>query len=251
MELKTFFECHPRLALAFSGGADSAYLLYAGQKWAQKLGVYYVHSTFQPAFERRDAERLAKELGVGMQILEADVLGCPEITANPPDRCYHCKQVIMSTIRRQAALDGFDTVIDGTNASDDIGDRPGYKALGEQGVLSPLRLCGITKAEVRRLSRDAGLFTWDKPAYACLATRVRTGEEITREKLEAIEKSEDILFEMGFSDFRVRTAGDEAKLQFVAGQQPAARAREEEIRAVLSRYFGKIIIDPNEREASV
>ncbi len=251
MELREFFRLHPRLALAFSGGVDSAYLLYEGRKWAEDLGVYYVKSAFQPEFERRDALRFAKELDQQVTVLEADPLSCPEVAANPANRCYSCKKVIMSTIKAHAAADGYDVLIDGTNASDDIGDRPGFQALREEGVLSPLRLCGLTKAEIRERSREAGLFTWNKPAYACLATRIHTGERITREKLAAVEAAEDALFAMGFSDFRVRTSDGRAKLQFVAEQHQAAEASLAEIRELLGPYFAEITLDPVPREKSI
>ena len=250
MELRDFFAAHPRAALAFSGGVDSSYLLYAGLRWAEKLGVYYVKSAFQPEFERRDALRLAEGLGAQVPVLEADVLSCTAVTANPPDRCYHCKHVIMSTIKAAAKADGFDLVLDGTNYSDDISDRPGFKALGEEGVLSPLRLCGLTKARIRQLSREAGLFTWNKPAYACLATRVKTGERITAGILQAVEKSEDALFSLGFSDFRVRTSEGRARLQFILEQMPEAQRRFDEIRSLLAPYFTQIEIDPAGREKS-
>ena len=250
MDLREFFSEHPRAALAFSGGVDSSYLLYAGLKWAEKLGVYYVKSAFQPEFERRDALRLAEELGAKVKVLEADVLSCAEVTSNPPDRCYHCKKIIMSTIKAAAQADGFERVLDGTNYSDDISDRPGFKALGEEGVLSPMRLCGLTKARIRELSREAGLFTWDKPAYACLATRVKTGETITAEILRAVEAGEDALFDLGFTDFRVRTSLGEAKLQFIPEQLPEAKRRFDEIRKKLAPYFETIAIDPAGREKS-
>lgn len=250
MELRDFFLEHPRAALAFSGGVDSSYLLYAGLRWAEELGVYFVKSAFQPEFERRDALRLAEELNARVTVLEADVLSCAEVTANPPDRCYYCKRVIMSTIKAAAKADGFDLVLDGTNASDDISDRPGFKALGEEGVLSPLRLCGLTKARIRELSHQAGLFTWNKPAYACLATRVKTGETITAETLRAVEASEDALFAMGFTDFRVRTSRGAAKLQFIPEQLPEAQRRFDEIRDRLTPYFTQIDIDPAGREKS-
>ncbi len=250
MELRDFFLEHPRAALAFSGGVDSSYLLYAGLRWAEELGVYFVKSAFQPEFERRDALRLAEELNARVTVLEADVLSCAEVTANPPDRCYYCKRVIMSTIKTAAKADGFDLVLDGTNASDDISDRPGFKALGEEGVLSPLRLCGLTKARIRELSHQAGLFTWDKPAYACLATRVKTGETITAETLRAVEASEDALFALGFTDFRVRTSRGAAKLQFIPEQLPEAQRRFDEIRDRLTPYFTQIDIDPAGREKS-
>ena len=250
MELKDFFTQHLRVALAFSGGVDSSYLLYAGLKWAEKLGVYYVKSPFQPEFEYRDALRLARELGAEVTVLTADPLRDPQVAANPANRCYYCKKAIMSTIKAAAAQDGFSLVIDGTNASDDISDRPGYKALGEEGVLSPLRMCGITKAKVRELSKEAGLFTWDKPAYACLATRIPTGELITAEKLHAVEQSEDALFRMGFTDFRVRTMDGAAKLQFIAEQHGEAARRMDEIKAALAPYYSEVSLDPTPREKS-
>ena len=250
MELRDFFLEHPRAALAFSGGVDSSYLLYAGLRWAEELGVYFVKSAFQPEFERRDALSLAEELNARVTVLEADVLSCAEVTANPPERCYYCKRVIMSTIKTAAKADGFDLVLDGTNASDDISDRPGFKALGEEGVLSPLRLCGLTKARIRELSHQAGLFTWNKPAYACLATRVKTGETITAETLRAVEASEDALFALGFTDFRVRTSRGAAKLQFIPEQLPEAQRRFDEIRDRLTPYFTQIDIDPAGREKS-
>ena len=250
MELREFFAQHPRVALAFSGGVDSSYLLYAGLKRATMLGVYYVKSPFQPEFEYRDALRLAKELGASVTVLTADPLSDPQVAANPANRCYYCKRVIMSTIKEAAARDGFDLIIDGTNASDDISDRPGFKALGEEGVLSPLRICGITKERVRELSREAGLFTWSKPAYACLATRIPTGELITEEKLHAVEQSEDVLFGMGFTDFRVRTKDGAAKLQFIAEQHSEAARRMDEIRAALAPYYSEVSLDPTPREKS-
>lgn len=251
MELQDFFKQHPRLALAFSGGVDSSYLLYAGLQWAERLGVYYVKSPFQPEFERRDALRLASELGAEVTVLEADPLCDPRVAANPANRCYYCKQLIMSTIKTAAKKDGFELVIDGTNFSDDIADRPGFHALAEAGILSPLRLCGITKPEVRARSREAELFTWNKPAYACLATRIPTGETIAVEKLTRVEKSEDALFRMGFSDFRVRTKDGHAKLQFTAEQRGEAARRMDEIKAALSPYFSEITLDPIPREKSL
>ena len=251
MTLKEFFTRHPRAALAFSGGADSSYLLWAGLQWAEKLGVYYVKSPFQPEFEYRDALRLAEELGAPVTVIPADPLCDPRVAANPANRCYFCKQAIMSTIKAAAKRDGFDLIIDGTNFSDDIADRPGFQALEEAGVLSPLRICGITKAKVRALSREAGLFTWSKPAYACLATRIPTGETITAAKLMNVEKSEDALFRMGFTDFRVRTKDGAATLQFIAEQHDEAARRMDEIKAALSPYFSEITLDPVPREKSL
>ena len=247
MTLQEFFTQNPHCALAFSGGVDSAYLLYAGLRYGAQIRPYYVKSQFQPDFEYRDALRLCESLGVTPTVLSVDALCVDAVRANGADRCYHCKINIMSTIIARATTDGHTILLDGTNASDEAGDRPGMRALGELGVLSPLRLCGLTKPEIRRLSREAGLFTWDKPAYACLATRVKTGETITNERLAAIERSEDWLFSRGYTDFRVRTAGDAALLQVPASQ--LARAREElpAIRQRLSADFSSIELDPKGR----
>ena len=242
-KLRDFFAAHGRLALAFSGGTDSAYLMYAASACGADVRAYYVHAQFQPAFERRDAERLAAELNVPMTVLERDVLSHPEIAANPADRCYLCKRVIFEGILAAAAADGYREIMDGTNASDDAGDRPGMRALRELEVLSPLRLAGITKAEVRALSREAGLFTWDKPAYACLATRIPTGTTITAEALQKVERAEDALRGLGFTDFRVRLLGDYARLQMPAGQFLRAAEEADAIRAAIGSDFSAILLD--------
>ena len=203
MTLQNFFSQNQKVALAFSGGVDSAYLLYAAIQAGCDIHAYYVKSAFQPEFELEDAKRLAKELDATMTVLELDVLSNSNITDNPANRCYFCKKKIFSKIIEAAKTDGYDVIIDGNNASDDVNDRPGMKAVQELQVRSPLRECGITKTEVRRRSKEAGLFTWDKPAYACLATRIPTGFKITAEKLHATEISEKALSDLGFTDFRM------------------------------------------------
>ena len=247
MTLQEFFSVHPKAALAFSGGVDSAYLLYAGLQAGADIRPYYGKSQFQPQFEYEDAMRLCRELGAEPRVLHVDALRSEDVARNGPDRCYHCKINMMSTILAAAAEDGYTVLLDGTNASDDAGDRPGMRALRELEILSPLRLCGLTKPEIRRLSREAGLFTWDKPAYACLATRVKTDEPITNERLAAIEESEDYLFSRGFTDFRVRTAGKTALLQFPAEQLERALLEEREIAERLGSFFETISIDPKGR----
>ncbi len=129
MELSDFFAQHPKAALAFSGGADSAFLLYSAAACGADIMSYYVRSQFQPAFERADARRLAAALGVPLRELELDVLCEDAIAANPADRCYFCKRRIFGAICAAAAADGYPVVLDGTNASDDRGDRPGMRAL--------------------------------------------------------------------------------------------------------------------------
>lgn len=243
MTLQEFFTEHPKAAIAFSGGVDSSYLLREGLRFGRDIKAYYVKSLFQPEFEMEDAKRLAAELGANMEIIEVDVLANTEVVKNPSNRCYYCKQAIFGTILRHAAADGYRTILDGTNASDDADDRPGMKALAEMRVLSPLRLCGLTKAEIRQRSREAGLFTWDKPAYACLATRIPSGMPITAALLAKVEGAEGALFDMGFTDFRVRVREGSALLQFNAAQIEEARARREEITERLRTWFPILLPD--------
>lgn len=243
MTLREFFHVHTEAALGFSGGVDSAYLLYAALEAGARVKAYYVQSPFQPQFEREDAERLATELGADWQILYADPLQDPQVARNLPDRCYHCKRMIFGLIEQAARQDGFSLLLDGTNASDEEGDRPGIRALRELSVRSPLRECGLTKEEIRRLSRQAGLFTWDKPAYACLATRVSAGTAITRELLETTEAAEGFLAALGFSDFRVRWEAGAARLQLKEAQLPLLLAHRTEILARLRPHYRAVLLD--------
>mgnify|MGYP002571452186 FL=1 len=248
MNLQEFFAENPRVAIAFSGGVDSSYLLYAALHYGARARAYYVNSAFQPAFELEDARRLAGELNADMKVLPVDVLASEAVTANPPDRCYHCKQMIFRTILAAAEADGFPVLLDGTNASDDAGDRPGMRALRELAVRSPLRECGLTKRDVRMLSRDAGLFTWDKPAYACLATRIPTGQPITARDLAVTEAAESDLFSLGFTDFRVRMVGRSAKIQLSAAQMPGLLEHRQEILQRLGPDYDGVWLDLEGRE---
>lgn len=243
MELKQFFEENPSVAIAFSGGVDSAYLLYAGAKYGARVKAYYVKTAFQPQFELADACHLADSLQVPMEILELNVLDCESIVSNPPDRCYHCKKRIFSRILEAAEKDGFRLLLDGTNASDEASDRPGMRALRELSVRSPLRECGLTKAEIRRLSKEAGLFTHDKPAYACLATRIPTGETITLEKLGTTELAEQWLSELGLRDFRVRLFGGSARLQVTARDLETVLRHREAIVNKLKQHYSSVLLD--------
>ena len=243
MNLTQFFTEHPNAAIAFSGGVDSAYLLYAAVRSGADVTAYYVNTAFQPRFELEDAKRLARELGARMRILEVDILCHDTVTANPTDRCYHCKKAIFSAILDAAKADGYDLILDGTNASDDASDRPGMRALRELEVRSPLREAGLTKGEIRRLSREAGLFTHDKPAYACLATRIPTGEGITPEKLQKTEAAETWLSSLGLRDFRVRLLDGNAKLQVTEKDLETVLRRREEIVAELKKYYQNVLLD--------
>ena len=250
MTLNEFFSLVPKAAVAFSGGTDSAFLLWAARECGCDVRAYYVKTAFQPQFELEDARRLASELEVPMTVVEADILAVPDAAANGPQRCYHCKTALFSQLRQAARDDGYTVLLDGTNASDDAGDRPGMRALRELEVRSPLRECGLTKDDVRRLSREAGLFTWEKPAYACLATRIPTGTRITAGDLARVERAEDALSRLGFADFRVRLREDGARIQVTAAQMALARAKWEEILEQLKPDFTDVLLDQTPRQAS-
>ena len=243
MTLEQFFQENPKCALGFSGGVDSAYLLYAGVRAGADIRPYFIKTAFQPAFELADAQKQARGLGVEVTVLELDALADPRVAANPADRCYFCKQNLFRTLKERAIADGYPVLLDGTNASDEAGDRPGMRALAELSVRSPLRECGLTKAEIRARSREAGLFTWDKPAYACLATRVPAGETITAETLARVEGAEDALFRLGYTDFRVRVFHSAARLQLPRGQMERAVREAENIQAALKPYLTPVLLD--------
>ncbi len=243
MELKQFFRQCPEVAIAFSGGVDSAYLLYAATRYGKRAKAYYVKTAFQPQFELEDAKRLAAELGAEMEVLNVDILCHPTVAANPSDRCYHCKRQLFSHILKAAKEDGFSVLLDGTNASDEASDRPGMRALAELSVRSPLRECGLTKEAIRGLSKEAGLFTHDKPAYACLATRIPTGEEITLEKLQRTEQAERFLSCLGLRDFRVRCQENVAKIQIREADLPSLMQHREAILKELKKYYTSVLLD--------
>ena len=247
MELSDFFREHSRVALAFSGGTDSGYLLYAAGRYGAACRAYYVKTPFQPDFEFEDARRLADELHAELSVTEYDILQDAAVVSNPPERCYFCKKAIFSQIISRAAGDGFKTVIDGTNASDKAEERPGMRALAELGVLSPLRLCGITKDKVRALSKEAGLFTWNKPSYSCLATRIPSGTKIEYDDLLRVEAAEKELAAIGFSNLRVRLFHGAARIQLPEGQFAAAAEKRGAIAAALKKYFPVVLIDTETR----
>lgn len=243
MNLQAFFSQNPAGALAFSGGTDSSLLVWAAANYGQNWRAYYVHSAFQPAFELADAHQIAAACNLPMTVLEADVLGHKTVAGNPKNRCYFCKQVVFSAICSQAAADGYSLVIDGTNASDDPGDRPGMQALRELKVRSPLQECGLTKDDVRAMSRQAGLFTWDKPSYACLATRIPAGTPITSAALEKIEQGEQILAALGFRDFRIRLHGDVGVIQLPQAQSAEGWALRQTLQTQLAPLFPIVALD--------
>lgn len=247
MQLQEFFRENPVCAVAFSGGVDSAYLLYAASIYGRRTAAYFVKTAFQPDFELEDVQKLVRQLGIPLTILEFDILSIPAVAANPQDRCYYCKRTLFTRLLEAANADGFPLVLDGCNASDDASDRPGMKALRELGVRSPLRECGVTKSDIRRLAREASLPVWNKPSYACLATRIPAGTAIIQADLKRIARGENLLMSLGFSDFRLRLRGKSALLQVHAEQIPLARQLLSEIQTALAADFHEIRLDDTPR----
>lgn len=213
--LKDFIRRYNKVAIAFSGGVDSSFLLKAASDALSPENVIAitVKAAVNPQREVEEAVELAKHSGVKHILIDADVMSIPGFRENPPDRCYLCKKAIFEKIMKEARKYGIDTIFDGTNA-DDVNDfRPGMKALKELGIISPLRECGLGKNEIRKYSKELGIKTWDKPSMACLASRVPYYEPITEEKLRMVGEAESLLQTMGFAQFRVRCHGSIARIE--------------------------------------
>jgi uncharacterized protein len=222
--------------IAFSGGVDSTFLLYAAREalGGSVLAVTAVSPTY-PKAERDEASMIAAEWGVRHRFVESNELLIPGFSSNPPDRCYHCKKELFGILSAIARDEGYAAVCDGSNA-DDVNDfRPGRRAAGELGVRSPILEHGIGKEEIRTLSRFFGLPTAEKGAFACLSSRFPYGTGITEESLRRVEACEDILRGFGFRQFRVRVHGGVARIE--VGQEEIPRLFDPEIAAAVHEGF--------------
>ena len=238
-KLKEYIRGLGSLAVGFSSGVDSALLLFvAHEVLGDKVIAVTEADSAMPKRELEEAKAFCKERGIRHILCTVNPFKDNEYKFNGPDRCYFCKRGIFSEIKRIAAENGIEYVAEGSNM-DDLGDyRPGLRAVEELNVESPLREAGLTKADIRAISKVLGLPTWSKPAYACLATRLVYGEEITEEKLRMIEQAEQFLIEHGFLQERVRMHGNLARIEVPAKDIPLLAG--EEIREELYKRFKEI-----------
>ena len=220
--------------VAFSGGVDSAYLAYiAASELGEKALAVTGDSASYPTFQRDLARQLVEQFGINHEMIFTEEFADANYTSNPANRCYYCKSELYDKLSQLASERGIAVICDGTNA-DDVGDyRPGRKAAREFGVRSPLLECGLTKSEIRGLSREAGLPMWNEPASACLSSRIPYGQMVTIEKLSMVDRAESALKSLGFRQVRVRhhgEAGEMARIEVAVDElalalEPAMAAR--------------------------
>ena len=233
------------IAVAFSSGVDSTFLLkVAYEELGEKTVAVTARSHSFPKREQDEAAAFCAREGIRQVVVDSEELVIPGFRQNPTNRCYLCKKELFTKILEIARAEGLSAVAEGSNM-DDLGDyRPGLQAVRELGIRSPLRETGLTKAEIRELSRRMGLPTWNKPSFACLASRFPYGEEITVERLARVERAEQHLLNLGFGQVRVRSHGDLARIELCAADIPKAIEHREKIHAALKGFgFAYVALD--------
>jgi len=240
-----------QVTVAFSGGVDSSFLLWAAHEalGPDKVSAVFADSIVQPPEEGRRALETAKFIGVDLNIIKFNILALAEFRANDAERCYFCKRHIFASFSESLKPDTI--LIDGTNLDDSRQIRPGARACRELGVRSPLLEAKITKKEIRRMSRERGLTTWDRPSASCLATRIASGQPITAEDLTIVAEAEDFLHKMGFMGCRLRLRGTTATIELAAGN--IGRLLDDNCRRRAADFcyslgFKKVLLDLCERE---
>lgn len=237
--LKSLIRQMKGAVVAFSGGVDSSFLTQTVYSVLGDRSIAVIaQSPSFPRWEFEEAVSLARTIGIRHEVIQTDELSNPNYSQNPKDRCYYCKKTLFKDIQHIANREGMGTVIEGSNYDDRRDYRPGMKAVRELGIRSPLQEAELTKSEIRQLSHQNGLPTWDKPSYACLASRFPYNTEINPEKLEQVERAEELLREMSFRYFRVRHHGDTARIEVAEDDIETLAAKEQRQR--ITREFKKL-----------
>lgn len=221
--LKELLGKYQSAVIAFSGGVDSTFLArVASEVYKENLLLVTATSSTYPFYELEEAKALATSLGIKHRIIVSEELDIPGYSDNPPDRCYYCKSELFGKIAYIAGKEGYQAVFDGSNADDSRDYRPGLKAKKEKGVISPLAEAGFTKTDIRHFSEQLGLSTATKQSYACLASRFPYGEKITKLKLDRLATAELEFRKLGFTQFRIRSHEDLARLEFLPSEMDKA-----------------------------
>lgn len=234
--LKSIFQEMGRVAIAFSGGVDSTFLLKTAHDLLGENAIALtVRSRVFPERELQEAKDFCRQEGIRQIVLSFDELKVEGFRDNPPNRCYLCKTALFQAMKEKAQEEGIQIIAEGSNM-DDLGDyRPGLKAVAELGIRSPLREAELTKSEIRILSKQLNLPTWEKPSFACLASRFVYGEQITKEKLGMVEQAEQLLLDLGFRQMRVRIHGNLARIEVLP--EDISRFMEPKLRETIQRKF--------------
>lgn len=243
--LKDYLKNYNSAVIAFSGGVDSTFLArVAADVYGDKLLLITATSSTYPFYELEEAESLAKLLGIRHKVIVSEELDIPGYSNNPPDRCYYCKSELFGKIKYIAGMEGYQAVFDGSNADDAKDFRPGLKAKREKSVVSPLAEAGFTKEDIRFFSEKYKLPTANKQSYACLASRFPYGEKITREKLERVGNAEFELRNLGFTQFRIRSHENLARLEFIPSEMDKAwQMRDQLIEVCKTSGYTYVTID--------
>jgi pyridinium-3,5-biscarboxylic acid mononucleotide sulfurtransferase len=225
-----------RTLIAYSGGTDSAFLAWAAHRaLGEKMLAVIADSPSLARFQLSDAIAFAEEHSIPLDVLRTNEFDRPDYVRNDGRRCFHCKDELFTVMEAFGKQHGFETIAYGVNVDDQGDFRPGQKAAAQHGVTAPLLDAGLTKADIRELARGAGLRIWDKPASACLSSRIEYGRPVTREALSAVERGEEALRQLGFRQFRVRHHGDIARIE--VAREEMARALTAEMAAEFTRTF--------------
>lgn len=243
--LVTILQRYNSAVIAFSGGVDSTFLArMAKDVYGDNLLLITAKSSTYPEYELEEAMSLARFLDISHEVIESEELDIPGYSDNPPDRCYYCKSELFGKLCHIASERGYEVVFDGSNADDMSDFRPGMRAKKENGVISPLAEAGLTKDEIRHFSEDLSLPTARKQSYACLASRFPYGEKITRLKLDRVAIAELDVRKMGFSQFRIRSHGNMARLEFLTAEMNNAWLQKNQLTTICKNAgFSYVTLD--------